>query len=95
MVLAEVLRVTHNVRDNVKVVESEVERTGNKVENKVRCVDEKVQVVIDGARGVFSWSAIPSNIMLSDGGKQARVTAEEGKLIVQQTAIGVDKITCT
>ena len=45
--VAEVLRIAHNVRDEVKVVQ-------DKVEEKVGCVDEKVQVVIDGARGVSS-----------------------------------------
>ena len=38
MALAEVLKITHNVRDDLKVVN-----------DKVQCVDEKVQVVIDGA----------------------------------------------
>jgi hypothetical protein len=62
MALAEVLKITHTVRNEVKVVEAKVESTGDKVEAKVRCVDEKVQVVIDGARGVSSWSLIPSNM---------------------------------
>ena len=38
MALSEVLRITHNIRDEVKVV------------------DDKVQVVIDGARGMSSRS---------------------------------------
>jgi hypothetical protein len=62
MALAEVLRITHSVHDEVKVVEAQVESTGDKVEAKVQCVDEKVQVVIDGARGMSSWSLIPSNM---------------------------------
>ena len=48
MALAEVLRVTHSVRDGVKVVENKVESRGDRIEDNVRCVDEKVQVVIDG-----------------------------------------------
>ncbi|KAH8986972.1 hypothetical protein EDB86DRAFT_2214390 [Lactarius hatsudake] len=44
MALAEVLKVTRNVRDEVKVV------------------DGKVQVVIDGERGVSNQSPIPTNI---------------------------------
>src|ERR1700761_8988243 len=62
MALAEVLRITHSVRDEVKVVDSKVEKVEDKVEvmdgkveimgDKLQCVDEKVQVVIDGARGV-------------------------------------------
>ena len=51
MALVELLRVTHSVRDEVKVVDG-----------KVQSVDEKVKVVIDGARGVSSQSPIPSNI---------------------------------
>ena len=40
MALSEVLRITHNIRDEVKVV------------------DDKVQVVIDGARDMSSQSLI-------------------------------------
>ena len=39
--LSEVLRITHNIRDEVKVV------------------DDKVQAVIDGPRGMFSQPPIP------------------------------------
>ena len=59
MAVAEVLKITHNVRDEVKAVDGKVESVGDKVEDigdnveeigdKVQCVDEKVQVVIDGA----------------------------------------------
>jgi hypothetical protein len=56
MAHAEVLRITHDIRNEVKVVDSKVEGVGDKVEqvgeklgDKVQCVDEKVQVVIDGA----------------------------------------------
>ena len=52
MALAEVLKITHDVRDEVKVVDS-----------KVDCVDERVQLVIDGARGVSTQPQIPSNIV--------------------------------
>ena len=48
MALAEVMRVTQSVRDGVKVVENKVESRGDRLEDKVQCVDEKVQVVIDG-----------------------------------------------
>ena len=51
MALAEVLRIAHNVRDEVKVVDS-----------KVMSVDEKVQVVIDGARGLPNQPPITSDI---------------------------------
>ena len=72
MALAEVLRITHNVRDEVKVVDGKVESMDDKVEDlgdkvedigdKVQCVDDKVQVVIDGALGVSGQSPIPFNI---------------------------------
>ena len=46
MANAEVLRITHSIRDGVKIVDGKVEEVGD----KVQCVDNKVQVVIDGAR---------------------------------------------
>jgi hypothetical protein len=58
MALAEVLRITHSIRDEVEVVDGKVER----VEDKVEVIDGKVQVVIDGARGVYSQSPILSNM---------------------------------
>jgi len=73
MALAEVLRITHSVRDEVKVVDGKVESVDDKVEeigdkvkdigDQVQCVDEKVQVVTDGALGVSRQSPIPSNIL--------------------------------
>ena len=48
MALSEVLRITHSIRDEVKVVDG-----------KVGGVDDKIQVVIDGARGMSSHSPIP------------------------------------
>ena len=64
LALAELLRITHNVRDEVQIVDGKVERVENKVEDvgnkvgdkvdgvgeKVEEVGDKVQVVIDGAR---------------------------------------------
>ena len=62
MANAEVLRITHSIREEVKIVDGKVERVddkvdavGDKVEDvgvKVDGVDEKVQVVIDGARSL-------------------------------------------
>jgi hypothetical protein len=66
MALAEVLKITHDVRDEVKVVDGKVESVGDKVDDvvdKVQCVDERVRVVIDGARGVSTQPPIPSNIV--------------------------------
>ena len=56
MANAEVLRIAHSIRDEVKIVNGKVEEVGDKVGDvgdKVECVDEKVQVVIDRARGLF------------------------------------------
>jgi hypothetical protein len=50
-------------------------------------------VVIDGAQGLSSQLLNHSNIYSSDG-KQARVAAKEAKLIIQQTASGIDEIKC-
>ena len=60
MAHAEVLRITHNIRNEVKVVDGKVEKVEDKVEgvgdkveevgDKVQGVDDKVQLVIDGAR---------------------------------------------
>ena len=53
---AEALRITHNIRKEVKVVDGKVEEVGD----KVQCVDDKVQVVIEGVRGLFNQSkALP------------------------------------
>ena len=55
MVHAEVLRITHDIRDGVDIVDGKVEEVDDKVgvvSDKVKCIDDKVQVVIDGARGI-------------------------------------------
>jgi hypothetical protein len=69
MAHTEVLRITHSIRNEVKMVDGKVEGVGDKVEeigskvgDKVQCVDEKVQVVIDGARGLSSHFENHSNI---------------------------------
>ncbi|KAH9028626.1 hypothetical protein EDB85DRAFT_2291206, partial [Lactarius pseudohatsudake] len=46
MALAEVLRITHDVRDEVKVVDGKVAEVGD----KVQCIDEKVQIAIDDGK---------------------------------------------
>jgi hypothetical protein len=94
MAHAEVLRITHNIRNEVKIVDGKVEGVGDKVEevgdkvgDKVQCVDEKVQVVIEGAWGLSSPLETILTSILSDG-KQAN-------LIIRQTANGVDEIKCS
>jgi hypothetical protein len=59
----------------------------------VQNVDEKVQVAIDGARGLFSQLLNLLTPILSDG-KQARVAAQETRLVIQQTANDIDEIKC-
>ena len=57
MANAEVLRITHNIRDGVTIIDGRVEEVGDKVGdvgNQVQRVDDKVQVVIDGTRGLSS-----------------------------------------
>ena len=63
--LAEVLRITHSIRDEVKVVDGKVEKVEDKVGDmgdQLQCVDGKVQAVIDGEQGVSCQSLIPSNM---------------------------------
>jgi hypothetical protein len=60
MALAEVLKISHCIRDEVKA-----EDIGDKVEDvidKVQCVDERVQVVLTGAQGVSTLLPIRSNV---------------------------------
>ena len=72
MAHAEVLRITHSIRNEVKIVDGKVERVDDKVDDvgdkvkdvgyKVQCVDDKVQVVIDGERGLSNQLKTSSNI---------------------------------
>jgi hypothetical protein len=72
MAHAEVLRITHNIREEVKIVDGKVERVDDKVDGvggkvddvgeKVQCVDDKVQVVIDGERSLIGRTLNRSNI---------------------------------
>ena len=94
MAHAEVLRITHSIRNEVKIVdgkvdrvEDKVEEVGGKVGSQVQSVDEKVQVVIDGVRGLSSSFQTILTSLLSDG-KQAT-------LIIQHTANGIDEIKCS
>jgi prophage DNA circulation protein len=84
MALLEVLRVTCNIRNGVKVVDGKVESVENKVEvisgkvedigDKVQGVHDKVQVVINGAQGLSGRLLNLRTSLLSEG-KQARVVA--------------------
>ena len=65
---AEVLRIAHSIRNEVKIVDDKVGDVGDKVE----CVDEKVQVIIDGARKLSRRSTASLTSMLSDGKQAAK-----------------------
>ena len=56
-------------------------------------IGDKVQVVIDGGRGLFSLLLKPSNICASDG-KQARVAVQEARSVIERTANSIDEIKC-
>ena len=108
LALAELLRITHNVRDEVQIVDGKVERVENKVEDvgnkvgdkvdgvgeKVEEVGDKVQVVIDGARACPINCQTILTFILADG-KQARVAAQETKLVIQHAANDIDEIKCS
>ena len=79
MANVEVLRLAHNIRDGVEIVDGKVEEVG-----------DKVQVVIDGARALFSQFKTFVTYMLSDG-KQARVAAKE---IGDKVSDVGDKVQC-
>jgi hypothetical protein len=61
---------------------------------KLECVDEKVQVVIDGTQGSSSELLSPPTSIPSDG-KQTRAAAQETSLFIQQVANDIDKIKCS
>jgi hypothetical protein len=89
MAIAEVLRITHNVRNVVEAVDGKVADVGDKVQG----VDEKVQIVIDGAHPPIGDNRYFLTLILSDG-KDAIVEAKVATIIMQQTANSVDEIKC-
>ena len=75
MANAEVLKIAHSIRDEVKIVDGKVERVDDKVDavgGKVEGVDEKVQVVIDGARSLSGQLQGFLTYMPSDGKQAAK-----------------------
>jgi hypothetical protein len=107
MAHAEVLRITHNIREEVKIVDGKVERVDDKVEDvgdKVQCVDDKVQVVIDdGKQARVVAKDIGDKVqcvdekvqVVIDDSKQAKVAAKEATLIFQHAANNIDEIKCS
>ena len=81
-----------DISDKVAGVGVKIEGVGDKVE----CINEKVQVVIDGAGSLSGRLLNSSNVytlILSDG-QQARVAAQETRLVIQQAANDIDEIKC-
>jgi hypothetical protein len=87
---AEVLRITHGIRKEVKIVdgkaekvEDKVEEVGDKVEDigdRVQCVDDKIRVVIDGALRLSSpWLKFLTSI--NDIRRQASKISGSGNKI--------------
>ena len=111
MAIAENLRITHSVRDEVKVVDSKVERVEDKVEDvgdkvevigdKLDDIDDKVQCVDEKVQVAIDGTRGMSSQsqmppnIFTSDGKQAIVAAKEANLILQQTATSVDKIKCS
>ena len=89
MALVEVLRITNNVCDEVRIVDGKIER----VENKIEDMGDKVRVVIDGARDLSASCQTILTPVLADG-KQAREAAQETSLVIQHTANDIDEIKC-
>ncbi|KAN0139435.1 hypothetical protein V8E53_002936 [Lactarius tabidus] len=94
MAHAEVLRITHSIRNEVKIVDGKVERVEDKVEevgDKVEGVGDKVEEVGDKVGDKVQCVDDKVQVVIDDG-KQARVAAKEAKLIIQQTANGIDEL---
>jgi hypothetical protein len=94
MAHAEVLRITHSIREGVKMVDGKVEEVGDKVADvgdKVQCVDDKVQVVIDGTRGPSTRLKPLLKSILSDG-KQARVVAKDMEDKVTDVGVKIEGV---
>ncbi|KAH8986397.1 hypothetical protein EDB86DRAFT_2248100 [Lactarius hatsudake] len=93
MALAEVLKITHIVRDGVRVVDSKVESMDDKVEDiggKVDDIDDKVEDVGDKVEDIGDRvQCVNEKVqVVIDGGKEA-------KLAMQQTANDVDEVKCS
>ena len=110
MAVAENLRVTHSVRDEVKVVDGKVEMVEEKVEEigdrveevggKVEDIGHEVQCVDEKVQVVIDGARGMSNQspippnIFTSDGRHAAVVAQETKSILQQTATSVDQIKC-
>ncbi|KAI9443989.1 hypothetical protein H4582DRAFT_1872066, partial [Lactarius indigo] len=87
---AQLLRVTHDIHNQVTVVANGVEGVDQKVQVVVTQVEDvkcDVQVVSDRVEVVDKMVQV-----IVDGGKEVAATAMEAKLILQQTANNVDDV---
>ncbi|KAI9438093.1 hypothetical protein H4582DRAFT_1852831 [Lactarius indigo] len=97
MALAEVLKMTHIVHDDVKVVDGKVESIDDKVEDiggKVEDIGDKVGDVGGKVGDVGDRVQCVDEkvqVVINDG-KEARLVVTEAKSIIQQTANSVDEI---
>ncbi|KAI9430600.1 hypothetical protein H4582DRAFT_2086559 [Lactarius indigo] len=102
--LAEVLKMTHIVHDDVKVVDGKVESIDDKVEDiggKVEDIGDKVDDIGDKVDHVGGKvenigdrvQCVDEKVkVVIDDGKEARLVVAEAKSIIQQTANSVDEI---
>ena len=110
MALAENLRVTHSVRDEVKVVDGKVESVEDKVKGvgekvgeigeKVEDMSDKVKCVDGKVQAVIDGAQAVYNRSLTLNiftfRRQAgKVAAKEANLFLQQTAASVNKVKCS
>ncbi|KAH9173421.1 hypothetical protein EDB89DRAFT_2095241, partial [Lactarius sanguifluus] len=90
MALAEVLKISHIVRDDVKIVDGKVESIDGKVDNmgdKVEDMDDKVDDVRDKVED------IGSRVQCVDEKVQVVIDDSKGaRSIIQQTANNVDEV---
>ncbi|KAH9039461.1 hypothetical protein EDB83DRAFT_2295745, partial [Lactarius deliciosus] len=87
---AQLLKVTHDIQNQVMVVANGVEGVDQKVQVVVAQVEDvkcDVQVVSDRVEVVDKMVQV-----IVDGGKEVTATAMEAKLILQQTADTVDDV---
>jgi uncharacterized protein YoxC len=105
MAHAEVLRVTHCIRKEVKIVDGKVERledkvdevgdkVGGKVDEAGNKVGEKVQCVDEKVQVVID-SARDLSCQLKYILTSMLSAGKQAKLIIQQMANGIDEIKCS
>ncbi|KAH8980695.1 hypothetical protein EDB92DRAFT_266231 [Lactarius akahatsu] len=97
MALAEVLKITHIVHNDMKVVDGKVESIDGKVEDmgdKVVDVGDKVDDMGGKVEGISDRvQSVDEKVQeVIDDGKDARLVATEAKSTIQRTANSVDEL---